>query len=281
MVANTWLRLADYTPNFIEDKDCLRLAELHSAAVDYPKSGIPVPITGLPKTPKIKPDWSAPETVQAENAADFYPSQRALGQLFRDIKLSGPKANKARRKAPHEGEDDIDLGDLDSAMSSLSLSASHSDQDPVSRALLTQLLEFYDEDELQDVSDADWARQIFSTYAQELSFIRRNHTLSSKRGSRLSEEEVLVGTIVAKTSQPRKRKDLMSQMRDRTNVLVSQLKEDIGGKDIPLLRHVQRGWMAWKLSRFLADRGTDGAESFGIIAIGSILDAVTALENVS
>jgi len=100
-----------------------------------------------------------------------------------------------------------------------------------------------------------------------------------KHGSCLLEEEILVGTIVAKTSQPRRRKDLMSKMRDRTTVLVNQIKEGIASRDMHPLRRILRGWMAWKLSRFLADQNTAGAESFGII-IGSILDAVAALETV-
>ena len=89
-----------------------------------------------------------------------------------------------------------------------------------------------------------------------------------------------MGTIVAKTSQPRRRKDLMAQMRDRASVLVNQVKEEIsGGKDMPALDRIQRGWVTWKLSHFLAERKVFGAESFGIIAIGSVLDAIDALEN--
>ena len=41
MIAMTHLVIADYTEENIFHPDCLKLAQLHSDAVDYPKTGMP------------------------------------------------------------------------------------------------------------------------------------------------------------------------------------------------------------------------------------------------
>ena len=81
LIATTWLIMADRTPDFVNDSECLYLAALHSAAVDYPKSGIPVHHTDVPKLQGKKPDWSAPETMTG-SSENYYPSKRAVGLLF-------------------------------------------------------------------------------------------------------------------------------------------------------------------------------------------------------
>jgi hypothetical protein len=39
VVSINWLLIADHSPSGILDPDCMKLAVLHSAAVDYPKTG--------------------------------------------------------------------------------------------------------------------------------------------------------------------------------------------------------------------------------------------------
>lgn len=56
------------------------------------------------------------------------------------------------------------------------------------------------------------AYDLFTTYASQLRTVCISHTLSHERTAMLTEQEVVVGTIVAKASQPRKRKDLMSKV---------------------------------------------------------------------
>jgi RNA-dependent RNA polymerase len=78
--------LADQSDLGVEDPDCLYLAELHSKASDFVKSGTPVDFKELPRLlfPQ-KPDWSAGEYVG--DKTHFYTSEKALGQLFRAIRL--------------------------------------------------------------------------------------------------------------------------------------------------------------------------------------------------
>ena len=49
IIAINWLVIADQSQVNIFDNDCLTLSQLHSDAVDFPKSGQPVEITKIPK----------------------------------------------------------------------------------------------------------------------------------------------------------------------------------------------------------------------------------------
>jgi hypothetical protein len=277
MIATHWLILADQTVEFIHDPKCLKLADLHSAAVDYPKSGIPVSVNELPWIPKPRPDWSAPE-VGRDTRFTYYISERALGKLFRAIDL--PMIQEQDRRTEHFDSDDDDL-DLNHGMNALSLRSSHS-HDAISTALFSRISEFMDDDELEtdSLQFLETVAAIFANYSRELSHICRNHSLSPRKGARLSEREVLVGTIVAKTSHSRRRKDLMSQMREHTAALANQVREDIsGGKDSFITVRLRRSWAAWKVSQFYSTSDSFGAKSFGFIAIGCVFDAVNAFES--
>ncbi|KAI8897258.1 RNA dependent RNA polymerase-domain-containing protein [Globomyces pollinis-pini] len=91
LICSKHLTLADIRENGTMDPDCIHLAGLASLAVDFPKSGTPVPIKELHKVTIVsKPDFMAPEGVfgkNAQNPGKFYPSQKVLGQLFRAVNL--------------------------------------------------------------------------------------------------------------------------------------------------------------------------------------------------
>ncbi|KAG8759886.1 hypothetical protein FRC14_004656 [Serendipita sp. 396] len=56
------LRTADQAEKCMEDPDCLKLASLHSTAVDFPKTGTPVYLSDLPRVPLgTRPDWDSGE----------------------------------------------------------------------------------------------------------------------------------------------------------------------------------------------------------------------------
>lgn len=56
MIATRHLILADVDDQGTRSDDCIKLAELHSTAVDSSKTGIPVNIKSLPKAPRTRPD---------------------------------------------------------------------------------------------------------------------------------------------------------------------------------------------------------------------------------
>ena len=78
------------------------------------------------------------------------------------------------------------------------------------------MLDYVREDDFgHDEEVAKELYTLFNKYGQELLDISQTYSISSRRW--LTEEEIVGGTIVQKTSQPRKRKDLMTKMRSHSS----------------------------------------------------------------
>ena len=115
-IANMHMQLADQAPLGTRSPDCVKLAEMHSTAVDFQKTGIAVDMSQKPRMRKCKPDFMAPSPrmltvgqkleIDEDNFAlsddegkvddavrpgkgdrrtRFYESSKALGQLYRAI----------------------------------------------------------------------------------------------------------------------------------------------------------------------------------------------------
>ncbi|XP_027151117.1 RNA-dependent RNA polymerase 1-like [Coffea eugenioides] len=76
---------ADLEPQKARSKPCLKLARLHSIAVDYPKTGVPAEIPSHLRVRKF-PDFMEKPDRQT------YESQNVIGKLFREVKEKAPKA---------------------------------------------------------------------------------------------------------------------------------------------------------------------------------------------
>ncbi|KAF9902274.1 hypothetical protein EC991_005069 [Linnemannia zychae] len=77
LIANAHLALSDQLQGGPKHQKCLRLAQLHSDAVDFPKSGKPAEITPDLR-PKVYPDFM-------EKAAErSYKSNKVLGRIYRE-----------------------------------------------------------------------------------------------------------------------------------------------------------------------------------------------------
>ena len=86
----------------------------------------------------------------------------------------------------------------------------------ITNCLRRKMLDYVDVDDFDhDEEVAEDLYMLFTTYSQELLDISQTYSLTSRRW--LTEEEIVGGTIVQKTSQPRKRKDLMSKMRTHSS----------------------------------------------------------------
>lgn len=77
VIANAHLALSDQLPEGPRHGKCLRLAQLHSDAVDFPKSGRPAEMSPELRA-KIYPDFMEKRSDQS------YQSQRVLGKIFRE-----------------------------------------------------------------------------------------------------------------------------------------------------------------------------------------------------
>ncbi|KAG9298243.1 hypothetical protein G9A89_002731 [Geosiphon pyriformis] len=80
-IANAHLAKADMAENGALHGSCLRLAQLHSEAVDFPKTGRPAPFPYDLKAHKV------PDFMENPHKAT-YPSQKVLGTLYRSIQLN-------------------------------------------------------------------------------------------------------------------------------------------------------------------------------------------------
>ena len=198
IIATTWLQIADQSPRGILDPNCIDLAALHSDAVDYPKSGLPVPLKRIPRLLlKEKPDWSAPETTNIESTA-YYKSHRAIGKLFRAIDL--PAVNVVQRAArfQHRHMPGIDHeGQLAEVLDQM-----HGDEDlndDVVATVRDRVAEFIDPSDY-DSATITGIWELYNTYVSNLRALCPDHTLSHSRSAMLTEEEAVVSTIIGVAS---------------------------------------------------------------------------------
>jgi len=206
--------------------------------------------------------------------AKYYKSESAIGKLFRAINLPAVKtvervSRLQRRQLRAEDEDSV----VDRLEGLILADVT----DEIYDAVYDRVTEFIGEPTVDD-DYLPHASRLFDKYASQLRTISATQTLSYSRNAMLTEEEVVVGTIVAKSSQPRRRKDLMSKLREQTTQLVRAIRSELAGDDdTPLEAQLRRAWTCWRLSS--SEKDTFGARSLGIIALGCIFDTIKAIEN--
>lgn len=125
-------------------------------------------------------------------------------------------------------------------------------------------------------------RTLFEHYVDELRFICLTHSLSEKPDMLLTEEEVAIGSIIAKCTQKRWRTDRTQRMRLHAMTLGDEIGshflQQVKNKDPTTgeLRYgLSQAWLAWDFSV----RNTDafGANSFGLIALRTIFNTLELL----
>lgn len=252
--------------------DCVILAKLHSWAVDFAKNGKPVPVNNIPY-PKndLKPDWYAPE-LETAGHAKYYKSASILGVLFRDIEL--PRIDIEAYRAERYPEDEAAILDLTNTVNNLSLLPTTL-EDNVSGRIEIQLKPLVYLTHTDEVAAA--MLNLFSRFVTELEHIAYTYSLTIRGTKRLSEEEILIGTILAKTSQPRRREVKISAMREITSLLVKRTLEELKGDPEESINDwANRAWMAWKIS--VMKQRTFGAKCFGFVALHVLFDVLNALD---
>ncbi|KAG5353249.1 hypothetical protein C0989_008984 [Termitomyces sp. Mn162] len=273
IIAINWLIIADQSEKGIFDEKCMSLSNLHSDAVDYPKSGNPVAVDKIPKPLfSEKPDWNAPETVDLDSAR-YYQSQRAIGRLFRDITLPA-NLNPGRRPRRQQSNRRM----MDEISNALDTNLLLTDDDgELVQVVQDRINEYIDTSQQFPAETVEQVKGLFHTYISGLTSICTTYSLSYHRP--LTEEEAVVGTIVQKTSQPRLRTDMIAKLREHTDILVRSVREELaGGNDENPEEYLQRAWLAWKLS--IVERSSFGGESFGWVSLGAVFDAIKEIEDI-
>jgi len=261
LLSDRLLTIADQSPEGMKDEACGRLAELCSQAVDYPKQGIPVILDDSLPRPLIrpKPDWHAAEVVSPRKT-DFYESSRALGYMFRAIRLED-----------QEGPPEVPA-------------CTNPMSDSITFALF-QKIQYYLDAAAYIQGIPGEVSDIFKKYQDELDYICATHTLSNASETKLLEEEAVIGTILAKCSQKRWRSNRIFRMRHHVGTLVNDIKRtlrDLVGFDEKVgspsgrVRLLELAWRVWNFSVY--KREEFGANSFGLIALSVIFDCLDRLE---
>jgi len=273
LLADRHILIADQSKDGVFDERCMKLAELCSKAVDYAKNGKRVDLRGnLPK-PLInfKPDWHKAEVTGARDL-DYYVSDRALGELFRKIDLYDPHESLQGFPAMAPGEVVAPLADTISRALS-----------PLVRYALVGL---GTRPESPAENDAHVER-LHARYTREMRCICATHTLLEAPDVRLTEEEVVLGTILANCTQSRWRADRAYRMRLQSETLVRDIRAHIvpgdGGRlgstgaqsEEQLRESLRSAWATWVWAQHHQDR--EYFESFSLITLGVVLDCLKHL----
>jgi RNA-dependent RNA polymerase len=242
----------------------MKLAALCSKAVDYPKNGKKVDLhNNLPNSlTNLKPDWHKAEVTGARDL-DYYVSDRVLGDLFRAIDLYDPNeplkgflATPPREIVPLE--------------------------DPISRAIAPLIQHLVGPGAASPGPVNAQAHGLHARYTREMQFICMTHTLIDAPDVRLTEEEVVLGTILANCTQPHARSNRAYRLKFHTDTLVRDIRSRIMPSEDravtvgpQLLDGLRNGWAVWGWAQHHLDE--EFIESFSLIALGVILDCLKKL----
>ncbi|KAL5489956.1 hypothetical protein ACEPAI_4789 [Sanghuangporus weigelae] len=268
VLADEHLIRADQSADGVRDPGCLLLAKLCSQAVDYPKNGMEVDISRLPpKLIPFKPDWKKNEA-EDEHRTDFYRSERAVGEIFRRV------------------EKVASCTDFDDRGESSYIQVS---EHPVYKALKSTVDAKLRDSRVRQTTEEE-VRRIFRHYYNELQYICATHTLTDQVDSKLKEEEVVIGTILARCSRHRWRTERIYRMRVHASNLVKEIREQFIPEKLQTMTKVEAtqalefAWTSWKLitdklTTEDARRNPFGLNSFSIIALNTVLECLEYLNN--
>lgn len=217
-----------------------------------------------------KPDWSAPEIPYGDGCL-YYTSRRWIGQLYREIQLSDPEVTRPPINPS------TPLGFLPKEKVLKIFQKNDFPEDAIETAVRARVAPFVQSVYRYSTKRIEHIWRSFKTYVSALRTICVTFSLVQRHGAMLTEEEVVVGTIVAQSTQPRARQDKMAQMRDQASLLVARILRDIVGSNGDDKKEiVKRAWVAFRVSTMRPDEF--GSRSFGLIALRELFDAIKSLE---
>ena len=283
-IRREWRLHASRSKLGIFSRECLKLSELHSAATDYPKSGISVPLHQIPRYKGPLPDWYRPETSGPDDTTEYQKSPRWVGKLYRAVTLP-VLPNAETHRTPASRRSPSSTVPLKSIMQSIRSATTDATTDSPAAVLRKKLASYIDV-EHHDGGTLTEICRLFDHYATTLGVISHDLTLSRARANSvvpLNEYEVVLGTISAPCSQNRRRKNLMSEMRERTSALCDTVRDSLiramesDGED-PLFSWRESLHRAWTAYSYSLTTHVNGAWSFGFIALAEILETIQKMD---
>lgn len=192
ILASRHLQLADQREHGALDSDCIKLAEMHSIAVDFAKTGLLPDKRQVPRGSRQKPDFMQKEYRLEDLREDvgrakqhsrawetFYPSDRALGLMFRAIDVYAQTKDWAQASELHSCIDEKD----------------RNGESDWSKRIWTSLLSKGRASGWQ--GHLQLMRDRLCCYNRTIYAIAQDHCQEDKLG-RLSEEEVFMGHILCR-----------------------------------------------------------------------------------
>ncbi|QYT03795.1 RNA-dependent RNA polymerase [Trichoderma simmonsii] len=235
MIANRHQIFADFKDEGTVDQECIKLAGLHSTAVDYSKTGIAVTIQELPKAPRGRPDFLAPapptrlydrgeidhigdpesdgdgEDGMGINKQIYYKSQKILGELYRGV-----------------DEEKIWVHDVQRPVEAGGPSPWQQLNTHVRAALKEEGYTVSDVDYIYRIDDAWKLRELYQTQVSNSMW-----QFSTSPRAPISEVEAFCGSILnPKGSQTRRQRDSSIKLKeemDRTMNFFAKLIRDRSG----------------------------------------------------
>lgn len=209
--------LADQEAEGVRHSDCVKLSELASVAVDFPKTGIAVDMSNAPRvSTRPKPDFMSHlpiyKNVQNEDeqpdAALYYRSWKVLGEMYRRVDIpSFLKDWNVNSGWNTDGPWDI-WGEI--------------------KENLERVKPPYQETWKEYVHEA---KELFEMYMEELDTIRWNYHPLPWKGRSLTEHEVFLQCIMMDTSKKsirgRGRSDYLHGLRQEYNSLLDLVRSEI------------------------------------------------------
>ncbi|KAF5672461.1 hypothetical protein FHETE_3764 [Fusarium heterosporum] len=253
MIATRHVVLADHYDEGTSHPDCIELAAMHSTAVDFSKTGIPVNYKSLPKTPRFRPDFLAMappvklydkgqldhimEEEEDDNAEDgmsrykskYYSSDKVLGNLYRNV-----------------DEDTIWDEDI------------HRSINTAGPSVWDQLLIVVENEMAKYNLDLDWTRKAAKAWKirglYEASITDKMWHFSESARSGLSEVEVFCGFIFNKRgAQTRRQGESSIKLKEEIDRIMTWIVKQIrdrgagdGGETLSTVTDVEESPSRWR-----------------------------------
>ncbi len=118
---------------------------------------------------------------------------------------------------------------------------------------------------------------LYEKYRDELRYICGTHTLTNEAGTKLTEVEVVLGVILAKSMQKSWKSNRSYRMRRHMDVLVKDVRRQLFD-ETDMREGLERGWNTWFFS--LLHPIDFGANSFGLIGLRTVFNCLERLGEV-
>jgi hypothetical protein len=253
--------LADKEKEGVRHPDCVKLSQLASVAVDFPKTGIAVDMTHAPRvSTRPKPDFMAQQPIykNLQNEEDtpdnalYYKSKKVRGEMYRRVDIPRLlKKWKVNSGWNRDGPWKI-WAEIEENLKKVKPSYKATWKDCMAQA-----------------------KDLFEIYMEELDMIRWSYHPLPWKGRSLTEHEVFLQCIMMDTSRKsvrgRGRLDYLYGMRQEYNSLLELVRSEIlKSEDGRFQRVAACFYVGLDLSR---KRKSEDGESFAWIVVPDMYEA--------